>query len=114
MIEITTDGKRILCRFAYDRKLVNQVKTVPGARWHSDTKTWRFPLTMDTCRMFRKVFGDQLKVLPALTVWAKAETEKESSMEKFREGAKADLGRVSDKAPRLRNLARHSFSRGGK
>lgn len=93
MIEITTDGKRILCRFPYDRRLVEQVKKIPGARPHYEKveggkdvfKEWRCPLTMDTCRMFRRVFKDQLDIRPALAKWASEEVKRESRMEQFRE-----------------------------
>jgi SNF2 family DNA or RNA helicase len=101
-VEITTDGKRILCRFSYDRELVRKVKTVPGSRWHPETKTWRSPLTMDTCRMYRRVFKDQLDIKPPLAEWAKQEKEREGDMEAFREGTgDVALSRLEEEAPTL-------------
>lgn len=104
MIEITTDGKRILARFAYERELVRRVKTVPGARWHPESKTWRYPLSMDTCRMFRKVFGKELQVMPALAEWARKEVSVENKLEQLREGWSeqcSGLERVAEEAPAL-------------
>jgi len=94
MIDISTDGKRILCHFEYDRKLVETVKKVPGTRPYYEKdpsggkdkfKEWRSPLTMDTCRMYRRLFGDELNIEPSLWAWAKEAVERERSMEQFRE-----------------------------
>ena len=104
MITITTDGKRILAKFPYDRADVARVKTVPGARWNADGKEWRLPLTMDTCRSLRKVFGDRLEILPVLSAWARMEVERERQLELFREGeleAASELLRVKEEAPDL-------------
>jgi SNF2 family DNA or RNA helicase len=101
-VSCTTDGSRVLVRFPYDPKLVNRVHKVPGARWHDETKTWRAPLTMDTCRVLRRVFGTQLEILPPLVVWARAELVAEAAMEEIRSGkARARLVRVEKSAPQL-------------
>jgi SNF2 family DNA or RNA helicase len=100
-----TDGKRILLKFDYDRDLVARVKSVPGARWHADTKTWRVPLTMDTCRYLRKVFGDQLLVSNELAAWASSEIGRVEKLEDLREGwdktSSNSLDRVAKEAPDL-------------
>jgi SNF2 family DNA or RNA helicase len=90
---ITTDGKRIMARIPYANgsgpKLAKQV---PGARADWDKtqtpnvfKGWVYPLSMDTCRSFRKVFGTDLMVSNALVRWAREEVAKEQKLEDFRE-----------------------------
>lgn len=103
-VEITTDGKRILCRFSYDRELVRKVKMVPGSTWHPETKMWRSPLTMDTCRMYRKVFREQLVILPPLADWARSAVEREQVMEQYREET-VDIADLAAKLTRLDNEA---------
>jgi len=57
---------------------------------------------MDTCRMFRRVFGDELEVMPALADWARAEVARERDLERFREGTELfELPRAAAEAPAL-------------
>ena len=109
--EITTDGKRILARIPYaNGSGPKWAKKVPGARAEWDKtgpkdefKGWSYPLTMDTCRGFRKVFGDELSVLPALTRWARAQVEVEETVEAAREEliSEATFALLADEAPDL-------------
>lgn len=92
-VTITTDGKRIMARIPYANGSGPKLaKRVPGARadWDKSVtpnvfKGWVYPLSMDTCRMMRKVFGTDLTVLPPLVRWARAEVEKERKLEDLRE-----------------------------
>ena len=108
---ITTDGKRIMARIDYANghgpKLAKQV---PGARadWDKTVtpnvfKGWVYPLSMETCRAFRRVFGDELTVMPVLAHWAQEEVGRERSLETLREEAieSVDLSRVAERAPKL-------------
>lgn len=109
--EITTDGKRILAHIDYaNGKGPRQARLVPGARadWDKSVEPnvflgWKYPLNMDTCRAFRRVFGDELVVLPALTIWARDQIAKEQQLEALREEALDDveLLRVKAEAPAL-------------
>ena len=89
----TTDGKRILAQIPYaNGSGPKAAKRVPGARadWDKSVtpnkfKGWSYPLTMDTCRALRKVFGNELVILPALWDWAKVEAGKERKLEELRE-----------------------------
>jgi SNF2 family DNA or RNA helicase len=108
---VTTDGKRILARIDYaNGRGRDAAKRVPGARPEWDRtvtpnvfKYWSYPLTMDTCRAFRKVFGDELTVLPVLAKWAQEEVGRERSLETLRAEAidSVDLSRVELEAPAL-------------
>lgn len=90
---ITTDGKRIMARIPYaNGSGPKAAKRVPGARadWDKTVtpnvfKGWVYPLSMDTCRSFRKVFGTDLRVLPPLTEWAREQVEVEAKLENLRE-----------------------------
>ena len=61
---------------------------------------------MDTCRMLRRVFGDDMYVLPVLAAWARAEIARVKELEELREddgGATGayQLDRVEIEAPTL-------------
>jgi hypothetical protein len=83
---ITTDGKRILAKIPYaNGSGPKAAKRVPGARadWDKTVtpnvfKGWVYPLSMDTCRSFRKVFGADLVVLPPLVAWSREQVEVET------------------------------------
>ena len=53
--------------------LKDSAKEVPGARYDSKTRTWRYPLTWAHCVMLRGVFGARLEVGPELSAWATEE-----------------------------------------
>jgi len=108
---ITTDGRKILARIDYaNGSGPKWARRVPGARadWDKTVtpnvfKGWVYPLSMDTCRAFRSVFGDGLTVMPALAHWAQTEVSRERSLETLREEAitGVDLSRVELEAPAL-------------
>jgi SNF2 family DNA or RNA helicase len=103
-VTATTDGKRILVCFPYDKRRVDAIHQVPGARWHNETKTWRCPLVMTTCYKLRTVFGNDLRVSNELSQWARAEIGRVEQMELLRTGQikeAAKLDNVQHEAPRL-------------
>lgn len=85
-VDITTDGKKILVRFPYNRRDVDLVKTISGRNWHNDSKTWRLPLTMSVCRRLRQLYGERLVIAPALAIWARQEIARGEHMEELRAG----------------------------
>jgi SNF2 family DNA or RNA helicase len=124
--QITTDGRKILLKIAYANghgKVM--AKKVPGARAMWD-KTgprdifvcWTYPLTMDTCRAFRRVFGDDLEVMPPLISWARKKIAEGQKLESFREGessaAAYQLDRLEEEAPDLfRAMSNRSYQLAG-
>jgi SNF2 family DNA or RNA helicase len=90
---ITTDGKRVLAKVPYSNGSGPKLaKRVPGARadWDKTVEPnvflgWSYPLSMDTCRAFRKVFGTDLEILPPLWAWAREEGKRERKLEDLRE-----------------------------
>jgi Zierdtviridae DNA helicase len=108
---ITTDGRKILAKIPYaNGSGPKWAKKVPGAKadWDKTVepnvfKGWVYPLTMDTCRAFRKVFGEELVILPALRDWAKVAVAHERELEELREEAieSVTFGRLDREAPDL-------------
>lgn len=99
--KITTDGKYILADIPYAGG-VGRAKAheIPGAHAHyvdEKFQYWRYPLTMDTCRTFRRVFGEELQVSNALSAWARFKIQAEEDVEKLKQGGEV----VWDRLPRL-------------
>jgi SNF2 family DNA or RNA helicase len=64
-------------------------------------KHWSYPLTMETCRTFRRIFGSELTVRNALSDWARAAIAAGEQLEQLRDGASAALPRVESESPFL-------------
>jgi SNF2 family DNA or RNA helicase len=108
---ITTDGNHVLADIPYARgEGPEWAKKIPGSKpvyEHVEGREkdmflyWRYPLTMDTCRTFRRVFGSELQVEPALSIWARAAIAAGEALEQLRDGAIARLPRVESESPFL-------------
>ena len=108
---ITTDGKRIqahiLPKYRAGSELAHQIPHC-RADWDKSVEPnvflqWSYPLSLATCFAFRRVFGQELTVLPALSQWAREEMQRQHSLETLREEQieAVDLSRVEREAPRL-------------
>lgn len=65
--DLSDDGRITVTTFWNEKEAIKQV---PGARWHSPSKTWRLPLTWSSCVALRGVFAQQLTIGPDLNLWA--------------------------------------------
>lgn len=111
-VKITTDGQYILADIPYangqgpiDARLIPGGKPVYEQKEDGSKgkfKWWRYPLTMDTCRVMRRVFGDDLLVHETLSKWARIKIEVDNSLDDIRNGdAVVRLERVEKEAPAL-------------
>lgn len=108
-VVLSTDGKRILANIPwFDGQGPAMAKSVPGrrAKWDESVKPhrfmyWTYPLSMDTCRALRRVFGAALVIREPLLLWAKQQRENETVMEDARQGYAGDFTRLPDLAPQL-------------
>lgn len=108
---ITTDGKRIQARIEPKYKEGSRLAhLIPHckAEWDKSGERdvflgWTYPLSMETCYAFRRVFGRELDVSSALARWSREELARLSGLESLREEAieAVDLSRVEREAPRL-------------
>lgn len=104
--DITTDGQRILAKIPWANGQGKEwAKLVPGRRPvrnpDDSFKCWAYPLTMDTCRTFRRVFGPGLRVSNELSEWASQSIAAGETLEELRDGATAEFPRVEREAPFL-------------
>lgn len=102
--------KRILAKIPYAGGFGPlQARQIPGARplrarggsQPGKLLGWSCPLNMQTCRMLRQVFQDELEIGPELTEWAAAEVAREHELDTLRAGHGAALERVERFYPKL-------------
>jgi SNF2 family DNA or RNA helicase len=99
-----TDGKRILIQVEpfSDYQTARVKIEIPGSNFRKSKKDWSAPLTIDTCRTLRKVFGADLRVKTSLAEWARQVLTREAALEAIRNGeTQFDFERVPDLAPDL-------------
>lgn len=80
---------------------VQRSKEIGGGRWHKESKTWRYPLSVDTCHRLRAVWQDALVIADPLKAWyrdAKAEHEAYTVLLNAKD---AELHRLPSLAPAL-------------
>jgi SNF2 family DNA or RNA helicase len=51
----------------------DQIKAIPGAKFSSDEKRWRLPVSWSACLALRGTFGTELEIGPNLAEWASNE-----------------------------------------
>ena len=104
---ITTDGRHIFAQIPYAGGAGrDRARQIPGATpvyIENKFSHWRYPLTMDTCRMFRRVFGADLRVSNALSAWARARMAEEEALAAMRkpDAVISDWKRLGTEAPAL-------------
>lgn len=81
-------------------------REVGGGRWSKPDKTWRYPLSLDTCHRLRVVFGARLDVGQPLREWYGAQNAKAD--ERLQKAAVGDatLTRLPEVAPVLASALR--------
>lgn len=67
----TVDPSKITLLSGFTAK--DSIRALPGARWDSDQRVWRVPLSWSTCLALRGTFGDGLTIGPTLNAWAAEE-----------------------------------------
>ena len=87
-LDINAKGDRVTLRCGWFPGVAEMCKSVSGASWSKTRSEWSYPLSMQTLRKLRSVFGDKIAPSEQLWDWAKAE--------RVRERATAHLGAVLD------------------
>lgn len=107
-VKATMDGKYILAVIPYDQGVgVKKAHQVPGNKPVYDKEVgrflyWRFPLTLDTCRTLRHVFGEDLKVHRKLSNWARERIAEEQAAEDLKDDSRSvSFERLPAFAPKL-------------
>lgn len=76
-------------------------KRVSGASWSKAQRCWTYPLTYGTCQELREVWGEELRIGPALWAWAAEEKVRRAELAALAKLKSVDLDRVERIAPIL-------------
>lgn len=79
-VELTENVDRIEVHFKFDADDVRAVKSINGRKWDQNRRFWTVPMTMVAARALREIFGDRMKLGPALRVWAKEQRKHERNL----------------------------------
>lgn len=94
--------KRICVKFAFSRDSVARINRIPGRSYvKTAPKHWHVPLDMETCRLLREEFGDELVIGPNLKAWANKAIRDETKMGSIARADTANLRRLPLVLPQL-------------
>lgn len=104
-IELNERGDRIAVYFHYNPQLVARIKKeIPGRRFHgADDKAvqagapkhWSVPLDLDSAKLLREIFGEDLRLGDGVKAWGRDQVQKERNLGKLAEANDAELSRVA-------------------
>lgn len=103
-INIKRKGNRVLLTYpqsSWRPSIVEECKSIVGWRWSDTMKAWTYPLSMDTLRSMREVFGKELSPDEALLTWARAERRREKQAKSYATHHDASLAILPTVAPKL-------------
>ena len=105
---------RVELRCGWRPSIADECKSVAGHNWSKTKKAWTYPLSMQTLRRLRKVFGDELAPSPELLRWARTERRKERRTKSYATYHDASLANVPKIAPVLAEaMADRTYQRSG-
>lgn len=99
--ELDPNGRRIRLYFEYNRELVNLARTLPGATFKNTDKTWSINADIESARLLREVFKDDLVLGPNLKQWGHAQVEAETKLKKLATATTAELDVLPTANPEL-------------
>jgi SNF2 family DNA or RNA helicase len=98
-VELTEDGDRIVLRSPYYAGVSDDCKKVVGYKYDPETKSWTYPLRMQTCTALRTVFGKEMTIGPRLTAWARTESLRYKEHRALASKPDSELARVKENHP---------------
>ncbi|MDI6804261.1 MAG: hypothetical protein QME58_10520, partial [Bacteroidota bacterium] len=59
--------QRVGVSFRYNEGYINELKKIPGHRWHTDLKQWSFSYSAENIKQIIKIFGEnKINISPEL------------------------------------------------
>ena len=100
-VEISQEGDGIELASRYYPDAPGDARAVGGGRWDKEAKLWKYPLSLETCRSLRRVYGDRLNIGPRLWVWAQAANNTERAALHLGRADDAELRETARIAPKM-------------
>lgn len=93
---------RMCLDFAFDRAILQKVRSVPGRSYvKTPRKHWHVPKDLETARLLRELFGDELRFDESLTAWGKQAVREERKLKTIAAKSTATLTRLPSVLPGL-------------
>lgn len=113
-VDLPPGGKRIELKCRWYQGAPFDAKSIPGYRWDKENKVWTYPVTLDTCHMLRKVYGDRLQVGRGLSDWARNAIRLQNEMTALGTAHDAELSRVPNEFPFMATaMGNRTYQRAG-
>jgi SNF2 family DNA or RNA helicase len=90
-IELDENVERIEVSFRYNQRYVEKIKTINGRRWNPEARMWSVPMELAVARRLRELFGDDMKLGPAVKAWAREQVNLERNLKSMRTASDAEL-----------------------
>jgi hypothetical protein len=101
-VELTPNGKRMMVYFHYTSSTKAAVQRISGAKFSGydvEQPHWTLPLTLDSGRELREIFGAGLQLGDGIRSWGHQERRTERSLRSLAVAKDARLKRVPEVAP---------------
>lgn len=113
-LDLNDKSTRVILRCAYFPGISEMCKAVSGASWSKVNKQWSYPLSMQTLRRLREVFGQNLAPTERLLAWAREERARERATAVLGAANDAELMATPQIAPRAAEaMATRTYQRSG-
>ncbi len=104
VIAVDLDGDKLICRFNYDARLVQRFKELPSAKFVGGDKGgpyWTLQADIDTAKLMKQKFGDQMRITQAVKVWGNKVNKKNNRLKSLSSAQDADLKHLQTVLPDL-------------
>jgi len=93
-VELNETVDKIEVHMRYDEADLDAVRSIPGRRFDWDRKVNTVPMDLKAARRLREIFGDRMKLGPAVKLWAKDQVRQEKQLAELLNATDATLEHV--------------------
>lgn len=104
LIKVDLVGPLLTCHFDFHKQVIEKFKTLPSAKFVPREKGgpyWTLKADMDTARMLRRTFGDDLRITAAVRDWGRGVNKKHQALRSLASADDAELTVLPEVLPDL-------------
>lgn len=98
---VDNDRIRVRTKGSDFEEMVRRSKAINGGRWHKESKTWHYPLAVETCLRLRQEWGSGLVIDNSLADWYREHAASRAIQADLSRSTDATLVRLPETAPVL-------------
>lgn len=100
-VKLSRNKERVVCRSPWQPGIAEAFKTISGANWSATQEAWTYPLTMQSLRALREVFGEALAPDEEILAWSRVERRRERMLARLAVRSDATLSATERIAPEM-------------